>query len=143
MSESIAQPSPDSHAPVGHEATDASAYYVSLFALALAIAIVLSLLFLYRMFWRLEARAQRADPVERPASGPQIISEPRLQVDPRAELAQLREAEEQSLQSYQWIDEQQGIVQIPIQRAIEVLCERGLPEPRAAAPATVAPEAAP
>lgn len=143
MSEPIAQQSPDSPQHAGHEMTDASAFHVGLFALALAIAIVLSMLLMDRMFWWFEAAAQRADPVMSPVADNQTTPEPRLQVEPRADLAQFRENEDHALHSYKWIDQQQGIVQIPIERAIDLLCERGLPEPSAAEPPTATPEAAP
>ena len=143
MSEPIVQQSPDSLKHAGHETTDASAFYVGLFALALAIVIVLSLLFLYRVFWWLEARAVRADPAMSPVADNQATPEPRLQVEPRADLVQLRENEDHTLRSYKWIEQQRGIVQIPIERAIDLLCERGLPEPSAAEPPTATQEAAP
>jgi hypothetical protein len=142
MNEPIAPQLPDARSHVGHETTDASAYYVGLFALALAVTIALSLLLLYRLFWRLETRAQRSDPVASPVADEPTVPEPRLQVDPRAELARLRAEEDEMLRNYQWIDQQHGIVQIPIQRAIDLLSERGLPEPRAATP-TVPPETTP
>jgi hypothetical protein len=31
------------------------------------------------------------------------------------------------LQSYGWIDQQKGVVRIPIERAMELTAERGLP----------------
>ena len=143
MNEPIAQQSPDLLEHAGHETTDASAFYVSLFALALAIAILLSLLFLYELFWRFEAVAVRADPIVSPLTGSQTPPAPRLQAEPSAELAQLRQAEDETLRSYQWIDEQQGVVQIPIERAIDLLSERGLPEPTATEPTPAIQEVAP
>lgn len=53
--------------------------------------------------------------------------EPRLQVLPAADLAKVRAEEQATLNSYAWIDAQSGLVRIPIDRAIELLAERGLP----------------
>ena len=53
--------------------------------------------------------------------------EPRLQVLPAANLMKVRAEEEAALNSYAWIDAQSGLVRIPIDRAIELLAERGLP----------------
>ena len=61
-----------------------------------------------------------ADTVERPAV-------PLLQTRPPQELEILRRSEESQLDSYQWIDPEQGVVQIPIERAIDILSEKGLP----------------
>lgn len=54
--------------------------------------------------------------------------EPRLQAKPAAELEKFRAAEEQQLNSYGWIDRFAGIVRIPIERAMELIVQRGLPE---------------
>ena len=95
------------------------------------------------MFWRFEAIVKRSDPVVSPVAGSQIPPEPRLQAQPSAELIQLRHEEDETLRSYKWIDQQQGVVQIPIERAIDLLSERGLPEPKAAEPTAAKQEAAP
>ncbi len=39
----------------------------------------------------------------------------------------MRAAEEKILHSYGWIDQQKGIVRIPIERAMELTAQRGLP----------------
>ena len=35
--------------------------------------------------------------------------------------------EEQTLNSYGWVDQQAGVVRIPIDRAMDLLAQRGLP----------------
>ena len=143
MSQGAAPQSPDSHRRVGHETTDASAFYVGLFALVLALMISLVMLILVWMFWRFEASAERTDPVTSPVAGDQTQPEPRLQTQPSPDLAQLRHEEDQKLGSYKWIDQSQGIVQIPIDRAIDLLAKRGLLEPDAAEPTATPQEPAP
>jgi len=51
---------------------------------------------------------------------------PRLQTDPRNDLLELRAQEVLTLGTYGWIDKEQGIVRIPIARAMELTAERGL-----------------
>jgi hypothetical protein len=58
---------------------------------------------------------------------------PRLQPNPRADLLALRAQEEAVLETYAWIDKGRGTVRVPIERAMELLAQRGLPA-RAAAP---------
>jgi hypothetical protein len=53
--------------------------------------------------------------------------EPRLQTDPREDLRALRQSEDNILQSYGWIDKDAGVVRIPIDQAMKVMLERGLP----------------
>jgi hypothetical protein len=52
---------------------------------------------------------------------------PRLQVTPRQDLQDLRAREDQTLNSYQWVDRGAGIVRIPIAEAMKLTVERGLP----------------
>jgi hypothetical protein len=60
----------------------------------------------------------------------QLPPEPRLQISPQQDMRQMRAAEMAALHSYGWVDRQAGIVRIPIERAIELLAERGLPARR-------------
>ena len=53
--------------------------------------------------------------------------EPRLQVAPAQDLQQMRAAEEAVLSSYGWGDQTAGFVRMPIDRALELILERGLP----------------
>ena len=66
---------------------------------------------------------------------------PRLQVAPRQEMRQLRAADEETLSSYRWVDRDLGVVRIPIDVAIRLTLERGLPARGDAAPAEVEPSA--
>ena len=52
---------------------------------------------------------------------------PRLQPDPRADLLALRAQEDAVLNNYAWVDKSRGMVRVPIDRAMQILAERGLP----------------
>lgn len=59
---------------------------------------------------------------------------PQLQPNPPLDLKRFREAEESTLESYGVIDPNAGTVRIPIERAMELTAQRGLPSrPPAAA----------
>jgi hypothetical protein len=60
-------------------------------------------------------------------SARQMPPAPRLQVDPQRELHNYCAAQVQSLTSYGWKDSQAAIVQIPVDRAIELMVEHPLP----------------
>lgn len=139
MPEPTTQSSPDQPRRVGHETTDVSPYYVGLFALALTLMIALVLPLLTWLFWRFEAAAKRSDAPQSPLQVDQTPPPPNLQADPAAELVQFRREEAERLSSYGWIDPQQKIVHVPIERAIDILSERGLPVP-AKPPASPASE---
>jgi hypothetical protein len=57
----------------------------------------------------------------------QVPPEPRIQADPGLDLWRLRAHEDKVLGSYGWSDRQAGAVRIPIDRAMELLAQRGLP----------------
>jgi hypothetical protein len=52
---------------------------------------------------------------------------PRLQVAPKADLAGVRAAEREQLEGFGWVDRERGVTRIPIERAMRLLSERGLP----------------
>jgi hypothetical protein len=52
---------------------------------------------------------------------------PQLEVNERTELNDIRQREENTLNSYGWVDEKAGTVHIPIDRAMDLLVQRGLP----------------
>jgi hypothetical protein len=60
---------------------------------------------------------------------PALESQPGQTVDP------YRAAQQQKLNSYGWVDRSAGTIRIPIDRAIELTAQRGLPSRAAAAPA--------
>jgi hypothetical protein len=53
--------------------------------------------------------------------------EPRLQDQPRVELKDLKADEDAILGSYGWINPDKGIVRIPIDEAINIMAQKGLP----------------
>ncbi len=53
--------------------------------------------------------------------------EPRLEDNERTEINDIRYREEETLNSYGWVDQSQGVARIPIDRAMQLLAERGLP----------------
>ena len=52
---------------------------------------------------------------------------PQLEVDERTQLNDVRLREEDTLSTYGWVDQKSGTVRIPIDRAMDLMVERGLP----------------
>jgi hypothetical protein len=52
---------------------------------------------------------------------------PQLQVNDTAEMAEEITSENAKLTHYQWVDESQGVVRIPIDKAMQLVLQRGLP----------------
>ncbi len=55
------------------------------------------------------------------------MNQPALQVDAVAEMKVLRQEQDNLLNSYGWLNKEQGIVRLPIRRAMDLVIERGLP----------------
>ena len=53
--------------------------------------------------------------------------EPRLEVNPAADLEALRKAEDDLLNHYGWVDRSAGVAHIPIDEAMDLALERGYP----------------
>ncbi len=69
----------------------------------------------------------------------QKFPEPRLETNERLEINDFRLKEEQTLHSYGWVDKDAGAVRIPIERAMQLTAQRGLPvRPQAAETAATA-----
>jgi hypothetical protein len=67
----------------------------------------------------------------------QIVAfpEPRLEDNERTEINDTRYAEEQRLNSSGWVDQNAGVAHIPIEHAMQLIAERGLPTaPQAGTP---------
>jgi hypothetical protein len=56
---------------------------------------------------------------------------PRIQADPAPELTKMKAADLGRLNKYGWVDRKAGLAHIPVDRAIEILAQKGLPTPEA------------
>jgi hypothetical protein len=130
----------------GHEASDPKLAPILRFAAALAI-LCLAAFFLMRWLFSSETETRRANDTPLPplADERRVPPEPRLQSLPGVPLVggdqlppgaepfmsssfpEFEEKQRDALTSYGWIDRQAGVVHIPIDRAIELTLERGLP----------------
>ena len=120
---------------------------VSQFGFWLAFGVIGVILAMLALFRALEKKDRASDTVLPPnvaANLARTPPEPRLEPLPLAPGQRLRAEEDAILTTYGWVDKEAGMARIPIDRAIEILAERGLPPskpmPPAAAPPT--PQAA-
>jgi hypothetical protein len=127
---------------VGYETTDADAGPVvrfALFLLILTLAIAAMVVGFYKYLDARETaekspRYPMSQMYERP-----VPPRPRLQTYPFTDITTMRVKEHELLEKYAWVDKNTGVVRIPIERAIDILAEKGLPH-RAAPPAAPVPE---
>jgi hypothetical protein len=62
------------------------------------------------------------------AGKPLPADAPRLQPSPIQDYEVFRARQEQRISSYGWVDREREVVHIPIERAMELLIERGQPQ---------------
>jgi len=90
----------------------------------LLIAVFVTVGGLFSLFKR--QNASQSAPTGITTSG-RLPPAPRLQTDPASDLQRFLDAENAKLNSYGWVDKSAGVIRIPINRAIDLLAQRGLP----------------
>jgi hypothetical protein len=126
-----AHDAPVTEPPLNHELSDADPrpilkFLVFLVVITIVMAGVVG--FFYNYLERREAAEKTARyPMSLLDAQRPLPPQPRLQTYPFQDIKELRQTEVPLLDSYEWIDRNAGTVRIPIERAIDVLAERGLP----------------
>jgi len=114
-----------------YEHTDIDTSVGYKFALWLVVAMLISVGIVYGTFWFFENQTQSADAAAQqyPLAVGQAKNPPapNLQTQPFKDVYLLRQGEAEKLGSYGWVDKQGGIARIPIDRAMELTLQRGLP----------------
>lgn len=112
-----------------YETRDADVSSLAKFGFWLAVILVL-VFFVSRWTFNYFGKVQQLGPPVSPFEEGNIRTlppEPRLQVAPQSELLAYCQREQQALTSYGWIDRPNGVVRVPIDRAMKILLSRGLP----------------
>jgi hypothetical protein len=135
------QSSDDGPPPIeeGHEPSEIKLRAIIIFAVvfvAVAIVVEVAMVGVMGLF-----KTQDAEQIK---SKPRLLEDetgqfpaPKLQLNTTADMLDFRRSESESITSYGWVDEKDGIAHIPIDRALQLVTERGLPKapPEAAAAA--------
>ena len=113
----------------GHERRDADVFALFGIALLIALTCVVVLLVASGMmfYFKRHEPSKTGGRADIPVIATENFPQPKLEVQSGAELARLRKAEKTDLTSYGWVDRQSGIVRVPIDRAIQMLLQQGLP----------------
>jgi hypothetical protein len=122
---------------VSHEHSDVNIRAILGFGAALFVVAAVVHLLIYVLFGYFNSRESAKVPAEYPLAASQGLREPpepRLQTDPRQDLADLRAKEDEQLSSYGWVDKNAGVVRIPIEEAMKLTLQRGLPSRQASKP---------
>jgi hypothetical protein len=115
---------------VGPETRDVAFRPIIAAGIGLLVLLVGSVVLMRLVFGYFATREARLSPPANPLAksfARQVPPEPRLQPDPLKDLLDMHAEEDAVLNSYGWVDRKSGIVRIPINRAMELLAQRGLP----------------
>ena len=132
---------------VGHETTDADIGPLVRFAVFLTATVLVCAVLTIGLYKYLDQREQAEKAGRYPLAAGTVRPlppPPRLQTYPFDDIQAFRKEEAKTLDHYAWVDQHAGVVRIPIERAIDVLAEKGLPYRGAtgATDATAAPSGA-
>ena len=130
MSGSNVHPHGELHNPdTAHETADINMRAIVSFVILLAVVtlgVQAAMYGVFRIFDRMEAASDaEVSPLATPAN--EAPAEPRLQTTPWADLKTLRGEESAYLHGYGWVDQPAGVARIPIDRAKQLLLQKGLP----------------
>jgi hypothetical protein len=98
-------------------------FFIGLFAATTAIVVVLVGLFIGGIGSWFSTSEKTGRGLPQPMSFP----EPRLQLSPSSEMHEYTARITRELNNYGWVDRKAGVVRLPIERAMELLVQRGVP----------------
>lgn len=113
----------------GYERTDVAVAVPARFLMGLVVLLLAGIFLMKALFGFLSAEHKRTDAPPSPLASelPTEPPLPRLQKTPVQDLTKLREEEKTALGNYGWVEQNAGVVRIPIDRAVDLVLERGLP----------------
>ena len=124
------------HSDVSFEERDVKVGTIYWYLIALGLATVAALIisiFVYRFTSSLAASSDTPPPPSREALGKDYPPEPRLQgvpghvSDPQKDLRYKLKDDIDANEKLQWVDKNAGIAQIPVEDAMKIVAEKGLP----------------
>ena len=113
----------------GHETSDVDLAVidrVGILSLAVIIVSALAMWGLMKVFLSMEA-AKDPSPLPVAVQGDRQPPSPVLQRDEPGDLKAFRDTEDATLHTYGWLDRNAGTVHIPVERAMDLVVERGFP----------------
>jgi hypothetical protein len=120
---------------VVHEESDVNVSAIIRYGIGLLVIAAVLHVFLWWLQGTYSRQSQRAQTQVYPlASGQQdrLPPSPRFQENPQQELQDLRAKQKALLDGYGWVNKDAGVARIPIEDAMKIVVERGVPAREAA-----------
>ena len=119
----------------GHETTDVSVrgltfFFIGLTVFVVGIFVVVALFF--RIFGAVDTYTDKSVARHETGAASRVqfqpgYSGPTLQVVPEEDLKAMGKGNDMALNQYSWVDKKSGVVRLPIDRAIDLVAQRGIP----------------
>ena len=116
-----AEPSPNG---TGHEQREVNVRFIVVSLITLLIGTFLVCLLVIGIFRYFHNEYL---PPQATYTQPPLPPEPRVEEKPYLQLQNLRSLEDHVLSTYAWVDESAGTVRIPVDRAMDMVLQKGLP----------------
>jgi hypothetical protein len=110
-------------APTGHEPIEADVRAVWITGVVLAGIVAATFLAILGLQARLETMEQSQD-----ATTPEEDTETDANWNVPPQVQELRAKEQRFLTTYEWVNQSSGVARIPLDRALELIAENGLPK---------------
>jgi hypothetical protein len=121
----------------GYETTDISVRGIGWLGAGFIVLSIVGAVILWFGFNAIASLLTPAEPTSPLATIPQVPPGPNLQISPSSDLQRLLTSEQNLLTQYAWVNQKQGVVRIPIDQAMKLILQRGLPtRPNAGLPTT-------
>ena len=122
---------PEENPRVAYEHGDADVFTVSKYAIALAFGVIIAAAAMWGLFSWFQTQqtleVTKLSPAALESRKTFIPPEPRLQATPKLDLREFRQAEDEALKNFHWLDATHTIARIPVEDAIGIMAKRGLP----------------
>jgi hypothetical protein len=115
---------------VVHEESDVNVGAIVRYGVGLVVVAAVVHLFLWWLLGVYERQNDRAQTQVYPMAAGQrdrLPPSPRFQENPQEELQELRAKQKALLEGYGWVNKEAGVARIPIEDAMKIVVERGLP----------------
>ena len=123
----------------GYEKRDANAKAIFLTVLGLLLVLVLVDVIVHFIVKDFANTPTPGDRYSGSVRQQQPAAYPHLQISPQADLSAFREEEAQQLNTYGWINKTAGVVRIPVDRAMDLVLQKGLPARQPGQPGKAGP----
>lgn len=117
------------HPRVRFETSDIDAFWTTVtgYAILAGIGIIVGILYFYFAYLSHYRARVSPPPLAIELHGNPMPPEPRIQESPRRDLEGQRAYEDSMLNNYNWVDRNKGVVAIPIERAMDLIVQKGIP----------------